>query len=556
MDTWTRLARPSTRPTSNNVAAAALRKLGTTCPMALILSPENMPAPPPNSQQPPQRSPHPVLRWFGNTVTNSSTSDSSRESSGSHTTGISDSPPASPMDNLLDALTSPLPTPPTSSLKLPPKAVPPPMPLSGSRSFLRALPRVTLPTASLSNLAPAVRSLDPPVDPQSPGAPIFLQHSPPERSSLDALRSLRDRASGSSARPTRHTPRASLPSPRAFFSTSATPNWWRFQSDSKDNIDSLLSEEDRAPSIEEEQARIHKKYLSPKHPIVFCHGLLGFDSVTIGPAIAPLEVTHWRGIKEVLLANGVEVLMTRVPATSSPIQRAKVLEQKIEEMYAGRSIHLLGHSMGGLDARYLTSNLHDHTFQVLSVTTISTPHRGSSFADQFLETVGRDRFSSFLSLLDMLPNGGGDGSAFSCLTLEAMREFNEQTPDVPGVKYFSWGAVYNPGLIDTWKWPHSVVLEKEGPNDGLVSVESAKWGTYLGTLQNVSHLDLVGWINTARYSWARFRGHDIQFHPATFYLSIAHHLAREVDDVQPGPEPIEEDPWDASSDRDDDGGDR
>jgi triacylglycerol lipase len=75
---------------------------------------------------------------------------------------------------------------------------------------------------------------------------------------------------------------------------------------------------------------------------VFCHGLLGFDSVTIGPAIAPLEVSHWRGIKEVLQANGIEVLMTRVPATSSPVDRAKVLEQKIEDVYAGRSVHLLG----------------------------------------------------------------------------------------------------------------------------------------------------------------------------------------------------------------------
>ncbi len=77
---------------------------------------------------------------------------------------------------------------------------------------------------------------------------------------------------------------------------------------------------------------------------MFCHGLLGFDSVTIGPAIAPLEVTHWRGVKEVLQANGTEVLMTRVPATSSPVQRAKVLEQKIEEMYPGQSVHLLGTS--------------------------------------------------------------------------------------------------------------------------------------------------------------------------------------------------------------------
>jgi triacylglycerol lipase len=84
--------------------------------------------------------------------------------------------------------------------------------------------------------------------------------------------------------------------------------------------------------------------LPTKHPIVFCHGLLGFDSVTIGPAIAPLEVTHWRGIKEVLQANGIEVLMTRVPATSSPIERAKVLERKIEDVYAGRPVHLLGMS--------------------------------------------------------------------------------------------------------------------------------------------------------------------------------------------------------------------
>lgn len=82
---------------------------------------------------------------------------------------------------------------------------------------------------------------------------------------------------------------------------------------------------------------------------------------------------------------------------------------------------------------------------------------------------------SVLSLLDLLPNGGGDGKAFECLTIESMRKFNEETPDVPGVQYFSWGAVYEPGLIDTWKWPHSVILEKEGENDGLVSVESSKW---------------------------------------------------------------------------------
>ena len=62
----------------------------------------------------------------------------------------------------------------------------------------------------------------------------------------------------------------------------------------------------------------------------------------LGPSIAPAEVTHWRGIKEVLEARGIEVLITRVPATSSPMERAKVLESKISEKLPGRSVHLIG----------------------------------------------------------------------------------------------------------------------------------------------------------------------------------------------------------------------
>lgn len=56
-----------------------------------------------------------------------------------------------------------------------------------------------------------------------------------------------------------------------------------------------------------------------------------------------------------------------------------------------------------------------------------------------------------VSLLDLLPNGGGDGKAFESLTIESMRKFNEETPDVDGVKYYSWGAVFEPGLLDTFR---------------------------------------------------------------------------------------------------------
>ncbi|KAF8167720.1 Alpha/Beta hydrolase protein [Crassisporium funariophilum] len=329
--------------------------------------------------------------------------------------------------------------------------------------FFDNLTRSTLPTASLSPPLPVSNHPQQLTDAIRP-PPIVLTQSPPKSSSLDSLRSVHHRSTLSSA---------AIPQDlRAPTTSSFTWQQWWFGQDS--NKDTLLAQEDR-PQNQEHKEELKKKYLSPRNPVVFCHGLLGFDSVTIGLPMAPFEVTHWRGIKEVLEENGTEVLITRVPATSSPVDRAKVLEERISAVYPGRSVHLIGHSMGGLDCRYLTTHLTHRTFQVLSITTIATPHRGSSFADHFLSTVGRTRMPSVLSLLDLLPNGGGDGTAFECLTLESMRRFNEETPDVPGVRYFSWGATYEPGLIDTWKWPHSVILEKEGPNDGLVSVESSKW---------------------------------------------------------------------------------
>ena len=84
----------------------------------------------------------------------------------------------------------------------------------------------------------------------------------------------------------------------------------------------------------------------------------------------------------------------------------------------------------------------------------------------------------------------GDGSAFGALETQAMKVFNSEILDREDVKYYSWGASFEPGLLDTFRWPHTVILAKDGPNDGLVSVNSARWGEYRGTLMGVNHLDL------------------------------------------------------------------
>ncbi|GHJ89783.1 hypothetical protein NliqN6_6185 [Naganishia liquefaciens] len=286
--------------------------------------------------------------------------------------------------------------------------------------------------------------------------------------------------------------------------------------------DVMLSEEDKGADVEESMAKIERKYATPKNPLVFCHGLLGFDY--LGPAsLPPLQISHWRGIREVLEANGCEVMITRVPATSSTKVRSEILMAAIEEKYPGREVNLIGHSMGGIDGRYMISKLKPDKFKVCSLSTISTPHRGSPFADYVIDNIiGRDNLPSWLSLLDSLklPNGG-DGMAFEALGSKSMESFNDECPDDPDVRYFSWGASFEPGYLDTFRWSHSVIYAAEGPNDGLVSVKSAQHGEYQGTLEGVSHTDLVGWTNNIRLYL-----NAVKFKPATFYLEVSDLLAK------------------------------
>ncbi|KZV93779.1 alpha/beta-hydrolase [Exidia glandulosa HHB12029] len=393
------------------------------------------------------------------------------------------------------------------------------MPTLVGSPYLDQLARISLPSVSAATFSTLART-----NTTGAASPVSSQPSTPTTAfnALESLRSITSRDRGI------HTSAA------AETSVTSPTRWW-FTTENKKEVDTILDEGDQADTIEGEEEHFQQKYASPKLPVVFCHGLLGFDKVSLGPV--PLQISHWRGIQEVLQANGVEVLITRVPATSSPSDRAKVLAQKIEEVYPGREVHLIGHSMGGLDCRYVASQIFPRNFIVKSVTTIASPHKGSAFADHFLSLIGgTQRIPSVVAMLDMLPIGGGDGGAFKSLTLESMRKFNELVLDAPGVEYFSWGATFEPGLLDAFKYPHSVILEKEGPNDGLVSVESAKWGTYLGTLEGVNHLDLVGWINQARYKWADFMGRTIPFKPGTFYLGVCDHLARVVEGQGPAGE--------------------
>lgn len=185
--------------------------------------------------------------------------------------------------------------------------------------------------------------------------------------------------------------------------------------------------------------------------------------------------------------------------------------------------------MGGLDARYMLSRMGaDLPVKVASLVTVATPHRGSAFADYLLdESLAPVHLPSLYGAIERF---GFDTAAFAQLTRRYMvDEFNAATPDAADTRYFSYGAALAgpPSLLSPFRHSHGVVAAAEGANDGLVSVESSRWGTYKGTLVGVSHLDLINWSNRMAWTVREWLGVKRNFNAIAFYLDIADMLAKE-----------------------------
>lgn len=219
------------------------------------------------------------------------------------------------------------------------------------------------------------------------------------------------------------------------------------------------------------------------------------------------------------------MILTSVPPSASIEERAVKLSEDIEKKAGGKSVNIIAHSMGGLDARYMISRLKPPNVRVRSLTTIASPHRGSAFADYCFDQIGPERLPKIYRALQTMQISTG---AFSQLTRRYMEEnFNPKTPDREGVKYFSYGATATPPLWSAFRMSHRIVEEVEGPNDGLVSVASSQWGTYKGKLVGVSHLDLINWTNRLRWLVWEMVGNKRNFNAVAFYLNIADMLAKE-----------------------------
>src|SRR5262249_7815717 len=112
-------------------------------------------------------------------------------------------------------------------------------------------------------------------------------------------------------------------------------------------------------------------------PIILVHGLFGFGRVRVG---ALTLTNYFPGIVESLEAAGNRVYVPWLSPGAGVTRRARQLREYIDRVAPHEPVHLVAHSMGGLDARYMISRLGMHS-RVLTLTTLGTPHRGTVFAD-------------------------------------------------------------------------------------------------------------------------------------------------------------------------------
>jgi triacylglycerol lipase len=224
------------------------------------------------------------------------------------------------------------------------------------------------------------------------------------------------------------------------------------------------------------------KIATLRSPIVLVHGLLGFNRLAMAGWVL---ADYFRGIPDALRTAGNRVLVARHSPTGGIGDRARQLKEQIDNEYPSEPVHLISHSMGGLDSRHMITHL-GMANRVLSLTTLGTPHRGTAFASW-----GVRRFAPVLQpVFECL---GLPHQAFLDLTVEHCCEFNEMTPDVPGVRYFSVaGKITHDWLHAHWKIPSSILDKLEGDNDGIVSVQSARYGESFEVWDG-DHLSLINW---------------------------------------------------------------
>jgi pimeloyl-ACP methyl ester carboxylesterase len=270
----------------------------------------------------------------------------------------------------------------------------------------------------------------------------------------------------------------------------------------------------------------------PSLPIVLAHGYLGFG------ALGPLN--YFNDVASILQAAGATQVFAPDVAPKGTLQaRSAQLAQAIHDHVDDQKVHVIAHSMGGLDARSLIAG---GATNIVSLTTLGTPFRGTLAADVAVdparllqvdparlvaaivryevdvlaawpfEVEAQTHFAigELRTAVGNLEKGDYSGlatyfrglftlddDALGELTTERCRQnFPDDQHDLRGVATYSYAGSITPARVTTLLTVPAILLDSTGQqNDGVVPLASATLRNHEETLQ-VDHFGLVGWTPT------------------------------------------------------------
>jgi triacylglycerol lipase len=226
--------------------------------------------------------------------------------------------------------------------------------------------------------------------------------------------------------------------------------------------------------------------------VVLVPGIFGFER--FGP------IQYFNGVAA-YLEKAFPDLHVRAAATDplgTVADRAGFLAGEISRLFgSSEEIHLVTHSMGGLDARFLVSrNLAAMSARVKTIVTIGTPHAGSPVATALEAVNPIDSLTALLGLENpFLDELRGKINALKDLSERGATTFNQQYADLPHIRYLEiagTGRDRQPPTSLFFAPMYFFVHAKAGANDGVVPVSSAQRGRPLFATWAGDHADLVG----------------------------------------------------------------
>jgi triacylglycerol lipase len=243
-----------------------------------------------------------------------------------------------------------------------------------------------------------------------------------------------------------------------------------------------------------EKTRVDSAICKTKYPFVLIHGV-GFRDFKY--------INYWGRIPKELIRQGATVYYGNQEAFGTVEYNAQDIKEKILDIVKEtgcEKVNIIAHSKGGLDARYMVSELEMGDY-VASITMMSSPHKGVKFVDiacHIPEVIYKGIAKAFNKYFKLIGDKNPDFyTATRQFSTYHSKNFNEEVKDVEEVYYQSYATVMRNLFSDyILTIPYLIVKLTEGDNDGLVSTDSAKWGEFRGILENkhyrgISHGDII-----------------------------------------------------------------